>query len=480
MSVRNTDSSMMTLRLLTFRSLEMVAKCHKRHSKEQSKSTEFNLNLSHNLLQRVIETARICTSNLQFASLFLEIGRQTEPSNLQHLFPLPLSFDDRETILSSDIIDARSVVDLFNICIDKGSLAASSSALPLLTSKGQARYYCELLLDEAIDNFVRNSSPNQCKFDSTEEERRVLGDIFRFGMKLEDADLYEEKIITESQNGRRSTDATSVDTADRSFSSQIFAPESPQKRNLICNLTSTNSILNYFVPSSVVGESEKQRMEDAIRREASSFIRRSLDDPVLEFAMLPDWDDSFGSPNAHLSDTNGVAYLVGDTLLDLLQAESSSNKWKVIAAFAKLILQDRVESPSSFDLLVEVTDKAQSFDLLTIIPESYDGENGLERNLSTYIQEEISSCSRQITFADADYIISLSLLLIGRIKLLALADISDQMALELGLAFIILVASDVSGRSQYIHGILEEDSVLSKCYKRCSQSGKNTSSRAEI
>ena len=263
----------------------MVAKCHTRHSKEQSKSTESNLNLSHNLLQRVIETARICTSNLQFASLFLEIGRQTEPSNLRHLFPLPLSFDDRETILSSDIIDARSVVDLFNICIDKGSLAASSSALPLLTSKGQARYYCELLLDEAIDNFVRNSSPNQCKFDSTEEERRVLGDIFRFGMKLEDADLYEEKIITESQNGRRSTDATSVDTADRSFSSQIFAPESPQKRNLICNLTSTNSILNYFVPSSVVGESEKQRMEDAIRREASSFIRRSLDDPVLEFVF---------------------------------------------------------------------------------------------------------------------------------------------------------------------------------------------------
>lgn len=468
MSAQNTDSSMMTLRLLTFRSLEMVAKWNKKNSKEQSESTIFDLRLSHNLLQTVVDTARICTSDLQFASLFLEVGRQSEPSNLQHLFPLPSSLNNTEIELSSDVLDARSVVDLFNICIEKGSLAASSSALPLLMSKGQARYYCELLLDEAIDNFIRNSSPNQCNFDSTEEERRVLGDIFRFGMKLEDADFYEEKMIAESQDGRRGTDATSIDTVDRSLSSQIFAPESPQKRNLICNLTATNSVLNYFVPSSVVADSETQRMEEAIRREASSFIKRSLDDPVLEFAMLPDWDDSFGSRNANMTDTNGVAYLVGDALLDLLHTETSSNNWKVITAFAKLILQEGVESPSSYDLFVEVTDKAQPFDLLSIMPESYDVENGLERNLSAYIEEEIESCSRQITSADADYIIGLSLLLIDRLKLLPISIIHDQVVLELGLAFIILVASDVSGRSQYIHGILEEDSLINKCYKRLS------------
>ena len=448
--------------------------------KEHSASTEFNLLLSQILLTTAIDAARRCTSDLQFASLFLEVGRQTEPSNLQHLFPLPIPAVEPGVKINPGRTEIRSVVDLFNVCLDKGSLAASASALPLLTSKEQARYYCEILLDEAIENFVRNSTPNQCKFDSTEEERRVMGDIFRFGMKLEDAEFYEEKMIAESQDGRGSTDVTSIHIADRSVSSQIFAPESPQKRNLICSFTTSNSILKYIVPSSMLGESEKQRMEDAVRREASSFINRSLDDPLLDFAMLPDWDDSFGSPNNKMN-TNSVAYLVGDALLELLQDETSSNNWMVIAAFAKLILQDGVEIPSSYNSFVEVTDKAQSLDILSIIPESYDIDNGLEQNMSAYIEEEISSCYRQITFADANHIRDMSLLLIERLQLIPLSDIGEQTVLELSLAFIVIVTGDISGRSIYIQDILEESSLISKCYKRrCAQSSENTRRKVEV
>ncbi len=458
---------MMALRLVIFRSLEMIARTHKKYSKDNSESTEFNLLLSKTLLTTVIDTARKCTSDVQFASLFLEIGRQTEPSNLQHLFPLPSPTSDTENKT------ANSVVDLFTICIDKGSLAASASALPLLTSKAEARYYCELLLDEAIDNFIRNSSPDQCKFDSTEEERRVLGDIFRFGMKLEDAEFYEEKMIAESQDGRGSIDCKSVNTVDFSVSSQIYAPESPQKRNLICSLTASSSVFHYLVPSSMQGESEKQRREDAIRHEASSFIKKSLENPVLDFAMLPDWDDSFGPTNMNRTDTNSVAYLVGDALLELLQAECSTNNWKIIAAFAKLILQEGMEIPYSYDLFVEVTEKAQPLDVLSIIPESYDFDNGLEQNMSTYIEEEIGSCCRQITFADANHIMDMSLLLIERIQLLPLPDIGDQTVLELSLAFFIIVAGDVCGRSKYIQDILDEDSLINKCYKRAVVASNN-------
>lgn len=470
-SVRNTDSLMMALRLITFRSLEMMAKTHNKHSKKPSEFAESNLLLSQSLLSTIVVATRRCTSDLQFASLFLEVGRQTEPSNLQHLFPLPLPDELAESKLGPAIIEATSVVDLFTICIDEGSLAASASALPLLTSKAQARYYCELLLDEAIDNFVRNSSSIRCKFDSTEEERRVLGDFFRFGMKLEDAECYEEKLVAESQEGRISPGVTSVNSIDRSISNQSLVPEIPEnaQRSLICSLTASSSILNYIVPFSMRGESEKQRMEDAIRREAASFINKSLDEPVLDFALLPDWDDSSDSPNSKKADTNSVAYLVGDALLALLQAENSSNNWKIIAAFAKMILQEGIEIPSSYNLFVEVAVKAQPLDVLSIIPESYDVDNGLEQNMSAYIEEGIRSCCRQITFADANHIIDMSLLLIDRLQLLPPPDIGDQIVMELGLVFIIMVAGEISGRSQSIQDMLEHGSLLNECYKRATR-----------
>lgn len=471
----------MALRLLMFRSLEMISKAHKKHSKKPSESTKYNLLLSQSLWSVIIDATRRCTSDLQFASLILEVGRQTEPSNLEHLFPLPMPNKLSEAKVSSGIAEAGSVIELFTICIDKGSLAASASALPLLTSKAQARYYCELLLDEAIANFVRNSSPSQCEFDSTEEERRVLGDFFRFGMKLEDAELFEEKIVAERNEGRTSPDSESVNTIDRSVSNQSFVPDSPEnaQRSLICGLTANNSILNYIVPSTLRGESEKQRMEDAIRREASSFIKKSLDDPVLEFAMLPNWDDSVASPTTNRTDTNSVAYLVGDALLELLQNENSKNNWMIIAAFAKMILQEGVEIPSSYDLFVEVADKAQPLDILSIIPESYDVDDELERNLSTYIEEGICSCCREITFSDANYIIDMSLLLIDRIQLLPLVDIGDQTVMEMGLVYIIMVACHFSGRSQLIQDMMEEDSLLSKCYKKAT-SGINAQGEAEF
>ena len=465
---------MMALRLITFRSLEMMAKTHKKNEKQHSKCTELNFVLSKMLLSKVVDAARRCTTELQFASLFLEVGRQTEPSNLEHMFPLPVNHNGIK--LSSGIREARSVVDLFTICIDKGSLAASASALPLLTSKAQARYYCELLLDEAINNFVENSSPSLYKFDCTEEERRVLGDFFRFGMKLEDAECGEERIRTASQEGRMSPDGTSVNTIDGSISNQSFLPETPEnvQRRLICSLTANSSILNYLVPSSMRGESEQQRIEDEIRREASSFIKKSLDDPVLDFAMLPDWDDSFASPNANMADTNSVAYVIGDALIELLQAENSNKNWKVIAALAKLILQEGVEIPSSYNLFVEVADKSQPLDVLSIIPESYDVDNGLEQNMTTYIKQGISSCYKQITFGDANHIIDMAMMLLCRIQLLPLTDIGDQTVFELGLVFIIMVAGDITGRSCSFQDMMEEDSLLNTCYKRATSALEST------
>eukprot|EP00532_Pseudo-nitzschia_australis_P011708 CAMPEP_0168206580 /NCGR_PEP_ID=MMETSP0140_2-20121125/1021_1 /TAXON_ID=44445 /ORGANISM="Pseudo-nitzschia australis, Strain 10249 10 AB" /LENGTH=452 /DNA_ID=CAMNT_0008132741 /DNA_START=29 /DNA_END=1387 /DNA_ORIENTATION=+ len=438
---------------------------NRRHIKDPSTSSESNLLLSQSLLSTVVDAIRGCTTKLQFASLVLEVGRQTEPTNLQHLFPLPLPDKQNEMKYKSNIVTARSVVDLFTICIDEGSLAASASALPLLTSKGQARYYCGLLLDEAIDNFVQNTKSDYCNFDKTEEERRALGDFFRFGMKLEDAEYFEEKLDIEHQEERIYPDCNSINTMDGSYSNRSFILETPEvaQRNLFCSFNaSSSSILNYIVPSSMLGESNKQRMEDAIRREASSFIKTSLDVPGLDFAMLPNWDNYFDSENSNAVEMNNVADLVGDALLGLLQMD---NHWKAITALSRMILREGVEVPSSFDLFVEVANKSQPLDILSAIPESYDVNNGIERNLITYIEEEIKLCCAQITVVDADAVVDMALLLIYRIHALPLADAGDQALMETGLVLIVLVGCDRAGRSQSIQDMLNQDCMLNKCYQ---------------
>ena len=484
LSSRSTDISMMVLRLIVFRSLELISEVHKRHSKDPSDISRSNLRLSQSLLSAIVDATRRCASNLQFASLFLEIGRQIEPSNLEYLFPLPDTFvesNSSKTYSSDDVLDsanARSVVDLFTICIDGGSLAASASALPLLTSKAEARYYCGLLLDEAIDNFVNNTDSGECNFDKTEEERRALGDFFRFGMKLEDAELCEDHSVI-------SRDDSSVDTMDRSISDEIVTPET-QRRSFICSLNTSSSILNYIVPSSMLGESEKQRMEDAIKREASTFIKRSLDDPGLDFAMLPpDWDnDSFDSPRHNNKSTgiSSVGGLVGDALLDLLQSDHTDNNWKAMSAISKMILQEGVEVPSSYNLFCEVAEKAHPLDILSLTPILYDVNNGHEDStMTTHIEEEISTCYNQgVTDTDADLIVDLALLLIDRILLLPLDDINDQAAMEIGLVFIVMVAGHVCGRSESIQNVLDQDCLLSKCYKQATTINYSSSDLTKV
>eukprot|EP00534_Pseudo-nitzschia_fraudulenta_P001189 CAMPEP_0201129874 /NCGR_PEP_ID=MMETSP0850-20130426/38171_1 /ASSEMBLY_ACC=CAM_ASM_000622 /TAXON_ID=183588 /ORGANISM="Pseudo-nitzschia fraudulenta, Strain WWA7" /LENGTH=469 /DNA_ID=CAMNT_0047399469 /DNA_START=1 /DNA_END=1410 /DNA_ORIENTATION=+ len=461
---------MTALRLATFRSLEMIAKSHKKHAKKPSELTKSNLLLSQRLLSEIVDATRRCTSNLQFASLFLEVGRQTEPSNLDHLFPLPLPDKEAEIKHDPGISTARSVIDLFTICIDEGSLAASASALPLLTSRYQARYYCGVLLDEAIDNFVRNTDPSRSYFDSTEEERRALGDFFRFGMKMEDAELCDDKFDTEKSQGDITSigSTASLETMDQSISYLSLIAQKPKnaQRSLICGLGASSSILNYMAPSSVQGESERRRMEYAIRREASSFIKKGLDEPSLDFAMLPDWDENpFDTPNTNRVDIDNVARLVGDALLDLLQAEHSNN-WKAIAAFAKMIFEEGVDLPSSYKLPVEVANKAQPLDILSIIPESYEVNNGIEENMSAYLEEGIVSCHKQITTADANIIVDMALLLLDRVHLLPSADVGDQAVVELGMVYIVMVAGGVGEHTQPLQEILEQDCLLSKCYLR--------------
>lgn len=444
--------------------------------------SESNLLLCMTFFSAIVDSLRRCSTNLQFASLLLEVGRQVEPGNLGHLYPLPVhgragggTRNVQNGLLDSST--ARTVVDLFTLCIDEGSVAAAASALPLLTSKSQARHYCGLLLDEVIDSFVRNTHQTMNEFDTTEEERRVIGDIFGFGMKLEDADLYEEGMATrdnKKKNGMHYEQSDdSADFFDRTVDSRSTMTDDSELgdfaekagRGLIC-VTGTSTILRYIVPSAIRGETQQKREEAAIKREASAFIKSSLDNPALGFSSLPDWDE-ISFPDASKDDINSVAGIVGDALLDLLQPTRTDINWTAMAALARLLLREETKVPSSYRQVSQIAAKARPRDLLLILPESYDMSIEMKSNLISYLDCEIKLCGMQVTEPwGGMQIVDLALLVLDRIEALPLPDQGDQTVMELGLVFIILVAGSVCGRSVQILDSLKDDCLLAICYKK--------------
>lgn len=459
---------MMALRLLVFRSVDMLSKLEKKHSLLQSDASESDLLLGKTLFTELVDAVRCCTSKLQFSSLFLEVGRQIEPSSLPHLFPLPISNQ-------STTADARSVVELFSLCLEERALTAAASALPLLSSKSLARHYAGLLLDEALDTFIRNTHSRSRKYDFCEEERKVLGDVFRFGMKLEDADWEEEKVEAKSSNHRSgSGDDRSMGSLDRTDGSRttnddisVLLQDSENKSHFICGMNGSHSILNYIVPSKILAEHEKEKEEEAIRREASSFIRGSLDNPSLDFVSLPNWDEGFLSTQSVESDINSVGGLIGDALLDLLQSSRTDNNWTAMGALAKMILQDNIEILTSFKLPAKIAARAQPLDILTILPESYSGDETCADSLQSYLGDEIDYCSQQLSTKTARWVLDMTLIVLDRLAKIRLPDEGDQAVMELGLVMIVLVAGHLCGMSQEIvEEMSQGDSIIRTSYER--------------
>ncbi|KAL3904658.1 MAG: hypothetical protein SGILL_009983 [Bacillariaceae sp.] len=313
------------------------------------------------------------------------------------------------------------------------------------------------------------------RYDSTEEERKVIGDIFRFGIKLEDAELFETNALSRAINGKgmNGSDDASLGSLAQTNDSRttnddsIHLHNSPKGRqHLLCGLNGSSSVLNYIVPSTILGESEKQKEEDAIRREASSFIRGSLDDPVLGFESLPDWDNSLTSAHVADTDINSVGGLIGDTLLDLLQSSRTNNNWKAMGALSKMLLQEGVEVPSSLKVFGEIAGKADPLDVASVLPEQYNEHKEPELNVVDYLSDEIANCSTQVKEeADATLIVNMGLLILKRLDRLPLLDPGDQAVMELGVVVIILVAGSCCGRSKEIlEAISEDDCLFYECY----------------
>jgi hypothetical protein len=468
------DATMMALRLLIIRSVEMLATVSKKHSKEQSDVSHSSLLLASSLFSEVVDAVRRCTTNLQFASLFLEAGRQVEPSCLVHLFPLPAAGKSLETVtdFSNSVagrLSACSVIELFTVCVEEGSLAASASALPLMGSRIHARNYCDLLLAKSIEAFIDNTHSTRWKIDTTQEERRIIGDIFRYGLKLEDSGRLEEKMLRdestkqEESKGLYATLEDPDDIGTLGASSSTVSTETPITKggqSLICIGGRQSSILNYLVPS--IFDDPKEE-EEAIRNAATSFIDTQLEPSNLDFLVQPsDDEEDEGLPKSIGNlDVQSVGGLVGDVIVNTLIAPKTDCHWNAISSLARLLLQGG--EPNATEVFTRAAESVQLEELGNLVPEGYEGRS-MERVVK-FLVVEMARCEYSLNEQKARGVVDLVLRLLGRLEDSPLPKANHSFVTP-GLLLVGLIAGHVAGRTPMLVGDLQNGHVLLSSYEQ--------------
>ncbi|CAB9526652.1 expressed unknown protein [Seminavis robusta] len=208
-SLRYPDAAFLALRLLLLRSTEQLA--------DDRRKTDAPV--SAPVLHETLEVIRNCSSNrLHFASLLLEVGRQLEPSCFPHLFPLPLEQAKKTQnnlgTARSSWVEPRTVNDFVSVCLADGSLHCSVSSLPILPGDAWSKQNCELLLGHCLQTFDDNThSAHDFFFDFSTEERTMMGDIFRFGAKVEENPEEDVQVDVTVDDDPSDDDDSTVDSS---------------------------------------------------------------------------------------------------------------------------------------------------------------------------------------------------------------------------------------------------------------------------
>lgn len=271
------------------------------------------LKIAEDALSRILTFARGSMSDIHFASLFLSTGRQLEPHQCNHLFPLLLSAHASSKSLIINLEDhsnnvplSISVQDLYYSAVAAGSLTVAASALPLLDVKKFTHKQCMLLLHHSISTILSLSTVggNQC-ISCIREECLFFRQLYLYGLKLEDsANMFEfeedsctsDEDSSTSDNSNLSEDDSinsenSCDTSSYSKSFPISQDDecSPAQTkpsgspSRVLRLAST-----LFSPIKVFNKmKEEKKSEIAISEAASSFIFSGYCDDIYEIEGTP-------------------------------------------------------------------------------------------------------------------------------------------------------------------------------------------------
>ena len=425
------DAAFMALRLLLLRSVEQLSDDVRQKNKLKVDSPTL---LSSSVLAEMLHIVRSCSiSRVQFTSLILEVGRQLEPSCFSHLFPLPSVTPSVMAKGEIGALDLRTLPAFFDACIEDGSLTSSVSSLPMISARDRSRQKCNLLLEHCLEGFKENSkSEYDLFFDFSREQRSALGDIFRFGAKLEDSnseDCLDFHLDQELDDGSDNSDYSS-DSDDNASRRKGYS--------IACGIFN----LPWFRSTA---PATKQKDKQVVGKPWST---RS--------------DLQIGS----------IAGSVANVLVQMAVSVENEprlrdNGWKRSAALASLIVGQgestlpRLSFKECRSLYSQTGGTYRKKDLKAM---------ALQDGITSLLTRCMVRCSTEISPRSAGKILDLVLILLARAK-----DSSDFDSLLPGLLVIGIAAGDASRDIDKILDVSDTSASFTQCYLRAIEGKKNYS-----
>lgn len=170
------------------------------------------------ILSEIVSVARDIYDGLGFVTFFLSIGRQIEPHQFNLIFPLPSDS-------SAPSVPLCTAEDLFDRACKLGSLETSLSALPLFSCLEESQrivtqliYHCLIRIEENVSSCSSHTGIR------SGEDEAFLGQLFWFGVKLEDA--IEKEKSYEKEEESESLCSSESSEEDDSFDSSSMASSS--------------------------------------------------------------------------------------------------------------------------------------------------------------------------------------------------------------------------------------------------------------
>lgn len=517
----NKDAVATALRLILIRTVEILSKESKLAREGEPSHTVSTTDspsrrqkafcLAMSLFAEVVDAVRCSVTPVQLASLLLGVGRQIEPHCFHCLFPLPPSIEAHrdETIVTRTpnkvspkyvvsklhSYEWRTVEDLYSAAVRNGSLSISSSALPLCSSKPSTHEKCNELLHHCLESLETNTaSDSSILFDTSGEARLLLRDLFRFGVKLEDADPGTVHCTSgmgiDNGQEQRIEPGEHVIQSDNPTDDDV-PPEEKVHHSIpkVVDKRSSSSVLRLFLPFLWSRESKKKHLEEqAIYEAASLFILSGFEDNDVGY--LNPFEDAKTTSStvvqhseqssAGIIQTNDIS--VAGTISRYLLSGAFNAKdaglshWRKSFIIARLAMGEnpKLFRPSSAEvdtcrklsgqvLLNELAGELRCYADISRRMSFVTVANGLsedERLVVSFLAFEIAECENELNRSEASVLINLVLLLLSRHK-----HCADVQSVIPGLVILGVAAGSVAGRMKDVLDVSEHSSSdMKRCY----------------
>mmetsp|Transcript_20400 Transcript_20400/g.30272 ORF Transcript_20400/g.30272 Transcript_20400/m.30272 type:complete len:1520 (+) Transcript_20400:178-4737(+) len=340
-SASRIDTSFTALRLLVLRSVETVASVAKTKEKDVKRSNkqenEDQYRLAREFFIRVIALLNDILTPTFFASLLLSVARQLEPSCMKHLFPLPREASAMLTI-----------EDLYLQAVEHGSLATSSSSLPLLSTKVSALEECKDILYHCLWKLT-SSSESVTEFDGTREERHLVRDLFRFATQLElmtDAEFWSDDVKLNATSIPTAEEKKKIEKAANGRNPQadiILTPTKVKRQSTLGVIFNPLFCSRSTTPLICIGSSKKNRKKKLVYEATGAFVGSGFEE--IDYDTL-EQNTSMSERGAKVS----VLFLTGKILIRLC-VEDGEGGWTRAANLSRLVLGDNAIDESGEGIL---------------------------------------------------------------------------------------------------------------------------------